>query len=134
MPLSGHWKTMIRLADGRSLGAIPIYLPADAVLHQPEISATPRFDRPVQRESTILQRERKTGVPGWLWAVASMVVLGCSLTLLLALGWGVGRVSRSAPADDRVYPSGRGSTAARADQRSSRLRAASPLPVSGASG
>jgi hypothetical protein len=104
MPLSGNWKTMVRLADGRTLGAVPVFLPGDEVLRQPEIPATAQIDRPVQREATILQRERKTDVPGWLWAVASLVVLGCSLTLLAALGWGVSRLSRRTAKEDRILP------------------------------
>jgi hypothetical protein len=103
-PVAGHWKTLIRIADGRNLAAVPVYLPADRVLGQPEVSATPTIDRPVQREITILQRERKSDVPGWLWSAASLVVLVCSLTLLLALGWGVTRLSRSTAERYRVHP------------------------------
>jgi hypothetical protein len=95
MPLSGNWKTLVRLHDGRSLAAVPIYLPADAVLGKPEIPAPPQFSRDAINETLLLQRERKEGVPSWLWTTASAVVLVCGLLLVLALGWGVSRVSRA---------------------------------------
>ncbi len=95
MPLSGNWKTLVRLQDGRTLTAVPIYLPADVVLGKPEIPAPPQFSRDAVNETQILQRELKEGVPGWLWATALAVVLVCAVLLVLALGWGVSRVSRA---------------------------------------
>ncbi|HEV7450609.1 MAG TPA: hypothetical protein VGO16_04325 [Pseudonocardiaceae bacterium] len=97
IPLSGNWKTLVRLQDGRTLTAVPIYLPADAVLGKPEIPAPPQFTRDAVNETQIMQRELKDGVPGWLWATASAVVLVCGVLLVLALGWGVSRVSRASP-------------------------------------
>jgi hypothetical protein len=104
IPAQGNWKSLIRLHDGRELGAVPIWMPADDVLGAPEVSATPTIDRPVQREILILQRELKSDVPGWAWTAANLVVLGCSLALLLALGWGVTRLSRSTKESDRIDP------------------------------
>ena len=46
-------------------------------------------------EHLLLQRERKDGVAGWLWAAAGLVVLVCSGVLVLALGWGDSRYARS---------------------------------------
>ena len=71
MPLTGNWKTLIRLQDGRTLAAVPIYLPADEVIGEPEIPALPQFTRDVVEEKQIMQRELKEDVPGWLWASAS---------------------------------------------------------------
>ncbi|MGH4024407.1 MAG: hypothetical protein ACRDRV_07455 [Pseudonocardiaceae bacterium] len=96
MPLTGDWKTLIRLQDGRTLTAVPIYLPADEVIGEPEIPALPQFTRDAIEEKQLMQRELKEGVPGWLWAGASGVVLTTALALVLALGWGVGRVARAA--------------------------------------
>src|SRR3954469_15901163 len=104
IPVEGNWKSLIRLQDGRELGAVPLYMPADDALKVPEVVATAQVDRPMQREILILQRERKSDVPGWLWSVANLVVLACSLTLLLALGWGVTRLSRSTGEADRIDP------------------------------
>lgn len=95
MPLTGNWKTLIRLHDGRTLTAVPIYLPADPVIGEPEIPASPQFTREATGEREIMQRELKEGVPVWLWAGASAVVVITGLALVLALGWGVSRVARA---------------------------------------
>jgi hypothetical protein len=102
MPLSGQWKTLVRMQDGRSISAVPIYLPDDPAIGAKQMPAPQRFTRPVQNEGLVLQRELKQGVPGWLWTAASAVVLCCSLALVLALGWGVARVSRRLPAAEEV--------------------------------
>ncbi|MGH3942919.1 MAG: hypothetical protein ACRDTG_30715 [Pseudonocardiaceae bacterium] len=96
MPLHGDWKTLIRLHDGRTLAAVPVYLPLDEVIGEPEVPALAQFTRDVVDEQPILQREIKEGVPSWLWTTASTVVLTCALMLLLLLGWGVSRVARAA--------------------------------------
>jgi hypothetical protein len=96
MPVSGDWKTLVRLQDGRTLTAVPIYLSADPALGEPEIPALRNVTRDAVTETQIMQRELKEGVPGWLWDTASAVVLVCALMLVLALGWGVSRVSQAA--------------------------------------
>ncbi|MEO3784222.1 hypothetical protein ABGB12_12885 [Actinocorallia sp. B10E7] len=93
MPLDGTWKTLVRIHDGRVLAAIPVYLPEDPAIGAKALPAEPRFTRDVQGEQPILQRELKQDVPGWMWAAASLVVLLCTLILVLALGWGVSRIS-----------------------------------------
>ncbi len=97
MPLHGGWKTLIRVHDGRTL-VVPVYLPADPAIGAGELPAPAEFTRDVQGERPVLQRELKTGVPGWLWAVCSAVVLACTLALVIALGWGVARIARRLPA------------------------------------
>jgi hypothetical protein len=93
MPISGSWKTMVRLQDGRHIAAMPVFLPADSALDKPEIPATDGAQRPIGNEKVLLQRELKDGVPPWLWLVAGLVVLLCSLVLVLSLGWGTARFS-----------------------------------------
>ena len=46
-------------------------------------------------EIDILQRELKDS-GGGLWTVANLVVLACTLALIAAIAWGVGRYSRRA--------------------------------------
>ncbi|HEV7933976.1 MAG TPA: hypothetical protein VGP70_16920 [Actinomadura sp.] len=104
MPLYGQWKTLIRLHDGRSLSAVPIYLPDDPAIDARALPAPPRFTRPVQDERKVLQRELKSDVPGWSWAAASAVVLLCTLLLVIALGWGVARISRMLSEAARTSP------------------------------
>ena len=94
MPVDGTWKTLVRVHDGRMLAAAPLYMPEDSALGEPEVPAVAGKPRTVGDEKLILQRELKDDVPGWLWLVAGMVVLACSLILVAALGWGTSRYSR----------------------------------------
>ena len=98
LPVTGTWKTLLRVHDGRTLAAAPIFLPADEAIgavELPAVSAT----RPLAQEIEILQRERDLDVPAWTYAAASLVVLACSIALVVALAVGVGRVSRRAGPD-----------------------------------
>ena len=94
MPVDGTWKTLVRVHDDRQLAAAPLYLPQDDALGEPEVPAAAGEPRVVGDEKLILQRELKDDVPGWLWLIAGLVVLACSLVLVAALGWGTARYSR----------------------------------------
>ncbi len=103
IPVWGQWKTLLRVHDGKILAGVPIYLaadpgigkPAEGIAAQrpnaPEIFGAPHF----QQEMTILQRERTTDAPAWLWTAAGLVVLACTLTLIAGLTWGAGRINNS---------------------------------------
>jgi hypothetical protein len=103
MPISGNWKTLVRLHDGRSLAATPVFLPEDKVIPAPEIPARAQMTRPMGEEKPLLQRELKKDVAPWLWPAACIFVLLCALGFLAALGWGVARIARRDPRrpDDR---------------------------------
>lgn len=94
VPVSGEWKTLLRVHDGRSLSAAPVWLPGDAAIRAAEVPALSVSTRPLQPEIEILQRERDLDVPSWLWAAANLVVLVLTLAMVSALGWGVARVAR----------------------------------------
>jgi hypothetical protein len=94
LPVSGDWKSSIRLHRGTVMASVPVYLPADAAIPTPEIAAPPRFVRPLQSERSILQRERKDDVPGWLWGVAGLVVLAFVVAILGFTGWCLVRITR----------------------------------------
>jgi hypothetical protein len=115
MPVSGSWKTMIRLHSGRALTAVPVYLPADAAIPVGRIPAPQRFTRPFGNEHRLLQREQKTAA-GWLWGAAYGIVLVCALGFLVLLAWGVHRVSTTPPPSPR-------------DRRFTTARSAEPLPA-----
>ena len=106
IPVGGTWKAMIRLQRGRDLAAIPVAMPADAAIPVPAIPARASVVRAFQPDLQVLQRERKQDVPGWLWGVAGLVVLGITSTLLLVLGWGLVRLARrgGAPAGPGPQP------------------------------
>jgi hypothetical protein len=101
LPLTGDWKTMIRLHSGNALTALPIYLPADPAIPVKGIPARASMERPFGPEQKLLQRERKTAA-GWLWGAAYGTVLAIALAFLVALAWGVHRVS--APREEREPP------------------------------
>ncbi|GAA2777771.1 hypothetical protein [Saccharopolyspora taberi] len=110
MPLHGNWKTLIRLHDGRAMLAVPIYMPADAALGLPELAPAEQFTREGQPEWQVLQRETKQDVPPWLWVSASLVVLACSVSLLVGLGWGAQRVNRLVSGEQPPRRAGHGAT------------------------
>ena len=94
VPVGGNWKTLLRVQDGRTLAAVPIYLPEDAPLDAAELPAEPSFTRDFVPEIDILQRERTDDQPAWLWTVANAVVLLCSLGIILGICISVSRVAR----------------------------------------
>jgi hypothetical protein len=115
LPVSGSWKTMIRLHKGVALTAVPVYLPADAAIPVGKIPAPDRFTRQFGNEHELLQREQKTAA-GWLWGAAYGIVLVAALGFLVLLAWGVHRVSATPPPSPR-------------DRRFTARRSAEPLPA-----
>lgn len=93
IPVWGTWKTLIRIQDGRTMAAVPVFLPADPGIGAVELPAEESMTRDITAEITVLQRERNLDVPSWLFTAASLVVLACSLILIAALSWGAGRIN-----------------------------------------
>jgi hypothetical protein len=100
IPVDGAWKVQLRLQTGRAVIGAPIRLPADAAIPAEEVRAEPRAERAMVPDRTLLQRERKEDVPGWLWGGASAVVLLLAAGFLGALAWGLGRVARTAKPEE----------------------------------
>ena len=67
MPVSGEWKTLLRVHDGRTFAAVPIYLAGDPGIGAKEVPAEASTTRPFVAEITILQRERSPDIPQSLW-------------------------------------------------------------------
>jgi hypothetical protein len=95
VPVWGSWKTLLRLHDGTTLAAVPIYLAADPGIGAKEVPAQASFTRPFVAEITILQRERNPDTPMALWTIGGLIVLACTLVLIGGLSWGAGRINRS---------------------------------------
>ncbi|CQD02511.1 hypothetical protein BN970_00165 [Mycolicibacterium conceptionense] len=93
IPVSGSWKTLLRVQDGTTMAGVPIFLPADPGIGAAETPALASSDREFVQEITILQRERNLDHPSWLYSVASLVVLVCTLILIAGLTWGAGRIN-----------------------------------------
>ena len=95
VPVGGNWKTLLRVQDGRMLTAVPIFLPEDPPIDAKEVPVEAESTRDFVPEIEILQRERDLAAPGWLWGVANLVVLLCSLAIVAGIAVATGRVSRS---------------------------------------
>jgi hypothetical protein len=94
VPVWGSWKTLLRLHDGTTLAAVPIFLAGDPGIGAKEVPAEASFTRPFVAEITILQRERNPDTPMVLWTIGGLVVLFCTLVLIGVLTWGAGRINR----------------------------------------
>jgi hypothetical protein len=93
IPVWGSWKTLLRVQDGYTMTAVPIYEPADAAIPAPEVPADASITRPFVLENTILQRERDPSAPEWLFTAGSILVLIFTLMVISALTWGAGRIN-----------------------------------------
>lgn len=95
VPVWGEWKTLLRVQDGRTMTAVPIWEPADAAIPAPEVPALASSTRPFVLEVTILQRERDQNSPVWLFTAGGIVVLFLTLMVIAGLTWGAGRLNNS---------------------------------------
>jgi hypothetical protein len=94
IPVHGEWKSTLRMQTGRSVIAVPIYMPADRAIPAPAVPASASFDRTFVSDKEVLQREAKDDVAGWLTTGAPLVVLAIALSLVLALSLGLARLGR----------------------------------------
>jgi len=92
IPVHGNWKAMIRLHEGNSLTALPIYLPRDEAIPVDEVPAPAHFTRTFDDEHQLLQREAKGGPP-FLVALAYSTVAAIALSLLALLAWALHRLA-----------------------------------------
>ena len=95
IPVAGNWKAMVRLQKGRAIMAAPVYMPADRAIPVGAVPARPSVERPFLADKRVLQREAKTGVPGYLTLAGYLTVLAISLALIGLLGWGLIRLDRT---------------------------------------
>jgi hypothetical protein len=95
LPVSGTWKTSIRLQSGSTMGAVAVFAPKDTAIPAAEISAPARFERQLGDDRELLQRERKDGVPDWSIIAFGLAVAAFVAALLLAAGVALVRVSRT---------------------------------------
>src|SRR3954452_5462229 len=103
LPLSGHWKTMLRVHKGRSLLSAGLYLRADPAIPYKGFRAANGSTQTMVYDQHFLQLERKPDTPVYLWTPAVAIVLlmlGGFLVLLMLGGFlvllalGVGRLGR----------------------------------------
>jgi hypothetical protein len=92
MPVSGDWKSLLRLHHGNVIDGLPVYLPADPAIPAAAVPARASLQRTFSLDRHILQRETKTGVAGWLTLAAYLTVLAIALAMAAGLGWGLSRL------------------------------------------
>jgi hypothetical protein len=95
LPVSGTWKSSIRLQRGAQMGAVPVFAPADSAIPAAEIPALAQFARQLGDDRKLLQRERKEGIPDWAIIAFGLAVAAFVLALVLAAGFALVRVSRA---------------------------------------
>ena len=88
VPVTGNWKTMLRLAKGSHLMALPVYLPPSPQAGRAGVPVGARAGL-MQADTFILQREARGG-PAWLTTTA-YAVLGLVVAVWLGLlAWALG--------------------------------------------
>jgi hypothetical protein len=97
VPATGSWKTLLRLHKGASMVAIPVWMPADKEIDQPEVSAVDRT-APFKTEAQFLLREQN-GVSGPSWFAIAVYLLLAAIaiawvTALVAAGRSITRSVR----------------------------------------
>jgi len=88
VPAGGNWKTMLRLAKGTHLMALPVYLPPSPQANRAGVPVAPRSG-PMQSDTFILQREARGG-PAWLTTAAYAVLAIVVAVWLGLLAWALG--------------------------------------------
>jgi len=94
LPISGHWKTLLRIHKGRSLLAAGLYLRADPAIPFKGMRAATGSTQTMVYDQRFLQLERKPNTPVYLWTPAVALVLLLCGAFLVLLAIGVGRLGR----------------------------------------
>jgi hypothetical protein len=88
VPVTGNWKTMVRLAKGTHIMGLPIYMPASPQGHRPGVAVAKRSG-PMAADTYILQREARGG-PSWLTTTAYAILAVIVAIWLGLLTWALG--------------------------------------------
>jgi hypothetical protein len=100
VPVGGNWKTMVRLAKGSHLEALPVYLPPSPQSGRPGVPVAARSG-PMVADTFLLQREA-TGGPGWLTSSAYALLAAIVATWLVLLAWALRLAEPPRPAAARA--------------------------------
>lgn len=106
IPVTGTWKTSVRIHKGRAMTAMPIRLPADEAIPAVEVSAPAAFQRSFQADRKILQRERKDDVSRAAETGFAALILAICLGLIATLGRGLVHLGTSAQRTPRPSAAG----------------------------
>jgi NAD(P)-dependent dehydrogenase (short-subunit alcohol dehydrogenase family) len=110
VPVSGEWKSMVRVARGAELGAVPVYLPADPEIGASAVPVAAERTSPFLSDDAVLLREATEG-PAWPGVVGYAYAGGSVLAVVALLLAGVVGLERRRRG--RGWHAGRGSLAGR---------------------
>jgi hypothetical protein len=102
VPASGSWKSLVRLARGKDLMAMPVYLPASPEGGRPAEQAVARSG-PLPSDTFQLQREARGG-PAWLTTLAYLLLLLVVCGWMAVTAWSVRLAERPAAARPGARP------------------------------
>ena len=94
VPLTGTWKSFVRVQEGRTMLAAPIRMAPDPAIAFGGFPARAEVTRPMVADRALMQIERKPGVATWLWTAATVTVLLSILAIVVLLAAIVVRVGR----------------------------------------
>jgi hypothetical protein len=94
VPISGDWKSLMRLHTGDSIVAVPIYLPEDPAIPADGVPAQARFTRDFVADKQILLREAKDTEPWLSWVGYTLLGL-IVLVWISVLAWGLMRMDKT---------------------------------------
>ena len=92
IPVSGGWKSILRLHVDDEVIGLPIYMPRDTEIPAPEIPASPTINREFILDKENLLREAKGGVSGVVTTISYLAVLLLVIGLFACLVWGLHRL------------------------------------------
>ncbi len=94
LPLTGDWKSVIRLQTGTTIEDVPVFMPADPAIPVAAVPARHQVTRQLVPSHEVLQRESKPDIPSWLWTLAASLVMAFWLAMIVLIGIGAGRAGR----------------------------------------
>jgi hypothetical protein len=94
VPVTGDWKTVVRLHRGRDLLALPVYLPEDREIAAPPVPAVDG-DRAFMADTELMLREAKPG-PAWPRLVAFGVIILYAAAATAVVGLAARRIQQPA--------------------------------------
>lgn len=100
VPVSGHWKTLVRLHRGTEMMAAPVWFPEDPEIGEPEIPAIDRSGH-FEPETDYLLRETFDGTATWLSPLVHGYLVVVCLAWLGAFAVAVRGIARARRSRDR---------------------------------
>ena len=94
VPVSGDWKSFVRIGDKDVLVATPIFLPADPEIDASEIPVLERREESFRRDTEILLREATEGSSTTAF-MADLAILALAGTWVAGLSYAFGKVART---------------------------------------